>query len=157
MTNLTPAPILVAEDDAQHALLIRAALKAAKLANPILVFEDGEQALGYLGASAVHAPPGAEGACPPVLALLDVHLPGTSGLEVLTWMREQAWLCHVPAVVLTASEEAADIDHAFAAGASSYLIKPVGFQALLDVVRNLDLHLVLTDGVEQDKGLKDTP
>ncbi len=145
MSAQTPAAILVAEDDAQHAILIRAALKAARLANPILVFDDGKQAVAYLQGEDVYAD---RGRYPlPVLGLFDLHLPGLSGLDVLRVMRDQPSLAHVPAVVLTASEDPADIDHSFAAGANSYLIKPVGFEALLEVVRNLGLNWVLTNGV----------
>ncbi|HSH58234.1 MAG TPA: response regulator [Acidimicrobiales bacterium] len=145
MNGQTPAAILVTEDDAQHALLIRAALKAARLANPILVFDEGEQALAYLRGDGVYAD---RGLYPlPVLGLFDLHLPVMSGLDVLRGMREQPGLGHVPAVVLTASEDPADIDRAYSAGANSYLIKPVGFEALLEVVRNLGLHWVLTSDV----------
>lgn len=142
MNGPTPASILVAEDDAQHALLIRAALKAAGLVNPILVFDEGEQALAYLEGEGFYAD---RGLYPfPVLGLFDLHLPDMSGLDVLRRMRETSGLSHVPAVVLTASDDPGDIDHSFAAGANSYLIKPVGFEALLEVVRNLGLHWVLT-------------
>ena len=145
MSSPQAAAILVAEDDAQHALLIRAALKAARLANPILAFDHGEQALAYLNGVGAYAD---RGRYPlPVLGLFDLHLPGMSGLEVLTAMRSQPGLGDVPAVVLTASEDPDDIDLAFSAGANSYLIKPVGFEALLDVVRNLGLNWVLTGGV----------
>jgi DNA-binding NarL/FixJ family response regulator len=48
-------------------------------------------------------------------------------------------------VLLTASDDEADIDGAFAAGATSYLVKPVGFDALLDVVRTLGLPWMLLD------------
>lgn len=145
MNSSTPASILVAEDDAQHALLIRAALKAAGLVNPILVFDEGEQALAYLEGEGLYAD--RELYPFPVLGLFDLHLPGMSGLDVLRCMRETSGLSHVPAVVLTASEDPADIDRAFSAGANSYLIKPVGFEALLEVVRNLGLHWVLTSDV----------
>ena len=145
MSGATPEAILVTEDDAQHALLIRAALKAARLANPILVFEDGEQGLAYLRGEGAYAD--RERYPLPVLGLFDLHLPGMSGLEVLAGMRKQPGLGQVPAVVLTASEDPDDIEHAFSAGADSYLIKPVGFEALLEVVRNLGLHWVLTNGV----------
>ena len=144
-----PAAILVAEDDAQHALLIRAALKAARLANPILVFDDGEQALAYLNGQGAYSD---RDRYPlPVLGLFDLHLSRMSGLDVLQGMRAQPGLGHVPAVVLTASEDPVDIDHAFSVGANSYLIKPVGFEALLEVVRNLGLSWVLTNGMTAEQ------
>ena len=119
------------------------------MANPILVFDDGEQALAYLNGKGVYAD---RGRYPlPVLGLFDLHLAGMSGLDVLRCVREQPGLGRVPAVVLTASEDPVDIDHASSAGANSYLIKRVGFEALLDVVRNLGLHWVLTNGVTAEQ------
>ena len=133
---IAPA-ILVAEDDAQHALLIRASLSAARVANPVHLVHDGEQAVAYLAGTDGYAD--RDRYPPPALVLLDLHMPGRSGIEVLTWLRASPSLARVPFLVLTASEEAAHIDEAFQAGADSYLIKPVGFDALLDVVRNLEL------------------
>ncbi len=133
--------ILVAEDDAQHALLIRAAFVAARLANPIHLVEDGEQAIAYLAGAGRYAE---RDRYPlPALVLLDLHMPRTSGLEVLAWLRSCPGLAGVPVLVLTASEEAADINEAFDAGASSYLVKPVGFDALLDVVKSLELRWLI--------------
>lgn len=149
MNSATPAAILVAEDDAQHALLIRAALKAAGLVNPILVFDEGGQALAYLEGEGIYAE---RRLYPlPVMGLFDLHLTDMSGLDVMRGMREQRGLGHVPAVVLTASEDPVDIDRAFTAGANSYLIKPVGFEALLEVVRNLGLYWVLTGDVTPEQ------
>jgi CheY-like chemotaxis protein len=134
--------ILVAEDDAQHRLLIRAALAAAKLANPVRLVSDGDAAIAYLAGDGDYADRHRHPL--PVLVLLDVHMPGASGLEVLAWMRaEPGSLGQIPTVMLTASDEEADIDAAFATGATSYLVKPVGFDALLDVVRGLGLRWVL--------------
>ena len=134
--------ILVAEDDAQHGLLIQAALAAAKLSNPVRLVTDGHAAIAYLTGDGDYA--NRERYPLPVLVLLDVHMPGTSGLEVLAWLRAQPGsLGQVPTVVLTGSDDEADIDAAFAAGATSYLVKPVGFDALLDVVRGLSLRWML--------------
>ena len=139
----TPA-ILVAEDDAQHAVLIRAALSAAGLANPVHLVEDGEQAVAYLAGTGAYAD---RARYPlPALVLLDLRMPVTSGLEVLAWLRARPGLERVPVLVLTASEEAADINEAFEAGADSYLIKPVGFNALLDVVKDLPLRWLILPG-----------
>lgn len=141
MTVSVPA-ILVAEDDAQHRLLIRAALAAAKLANPVQLVSDGDAAIAYLAGAGT--PSNGHQHPLPVLVLLDVHMPGVSGLEVLAWLRAQPGrLGQIPTVLLTASDDEADIDGAFAAGATSYLVKPVGFDALVDVVRSLGLPWML--------------
>ncbi len=135
--------ILVVEDDGQHALLVRAAFSAAKLANPLHVVNDGDQAIAYLSGDGEYAD---RDCFPlPVLILLDLNLPTTPGLEVLDWLGAHPELRDIPAVILTASDEPSDIHHAFALGARSYLIKPVGFDALLDVVRGLDLFWMVTN------------
>lgn len=134
---MIPGAILVVEDDAQHALLVRATFTAANLVNSVQVVGDAEKAIAYLGGQGPYADRVRHPL--PIAVLLDINLPDRSGLDVLAWMREQPALRSIPVVVLTASEEDADLDRAYAVGADSYLTKPVGFDALLDVVRGLGL------------------
>jgi CheY-like chemotaxis protein len=130
-------PILLVEDDVGQAMLVEKVLGRAHLANPVVAIRNGEDAIAYL-----------EGRAPyddrerhplPVIILLDVHVPGKSGLEILMWLREQKPLTHIPAVMLSGSAESEDIDRAFELGAASYLVKPVAFDALLDTVGSLGL------------------
>lgn len=137
------AAVLVAEDDAQHALHLLACLRATKLANPVVVVGSGEEAVAYLGGEGPYADRRRHP--PPVLALVDLDLPGMSGLDVVCWMRER-FIDHWVPVILTTSGEASDLGHALSAGARSYLVKPVGLDALLEAVRNLELPWVLIDG-----------
>jgi CheY-like chemotaxis protein len=75
----------------------------------------------------------------PTLMLLDLQLPRRSGHEVLQWLRAQAEdLKRLPVVVLTSSREPRDINRAYELGANSYLVKPVSFDALLDLVQLLE-------------------
>ncbi|HEX9711276.1 MAG TPA: response regulator [Actinomycetota bacterium] len=128
--------ILVAEDDPQHAELILEAFSAAKIANPVLVCKDGAEAIAHLSEEALQ--PGADGV--PSLLLLDLHLPRRSGLEVLEWVKDQRHLKFVPVVMLTSSREAEDMTKAYELGANSYLVKPVGFDALVQVIRTLGMY-----------------
>lgn len=137
MTPLDRSVVLVAEDDDQHALLIRAALGAARLANPVQIVRDGNEAVDYLGGEGRYADRTSFPAA--ALLLLDLDMPGRSGLEVLAWLQSRPELSHLPAVVLTASEVGEDVTRAYELGAASYLVKPVGFDALLDVVWGLGL------------------
>lgn len=134
----TDATILVVEDDPGHAMLIQEAFAAAQLANPLHVVSDGEEAIAYLEGTGPYADRDTHPL--PVLVLLDIHMPKRSGLDVLEWMRGEPELKRVPVIMLTASEDDGDIDRAYELGANSYLIKPVGFDALLDVVRTLGLY-----------------
>ncbi|HEV8420595.1 MAG TPA: response regulator [Actinomycetota bacterium] len=134
-------PILLVEDDESQALLVERVLRKAKLANPLLALRNGEEALAYLEGLGRY---GDRSRYPlPALVLLDVHIPGKSGLEILTWLREHRSLDHIPAVMLSGSAESEDIDRAFELGAASYLVKPVAFDALLDTVGGLGLSWVI--------------
>jgi CheY-like chemotaxis protein len=129
--------VLLVEDNRDDALLIRRAFRKARLAPPAHV-EDGEAAVAYL----VHAGADGDGApgALPALVLLDLKLPRKSGLDVLAWLRAQDTLRRLPVVVLTSSREAPDVRRAYDLGANSYLVKPVGFEALLQLVETLGLY-----------------
>ena len=61
----------------------------------------------------------------PDLVLLDVSLPGMDGLEVLARMRDDAVLCDVPVIVVTAHAMAGDRERYLAAGFDGYVPKPI--------------------------------
>lgn len=81
--------------------------------------------------------------------LLDLKLPRRSGHEVLAWIRQEPAINRLPVMVLTSSREAADINRAYDLDANSYLTKPVGFDALLEMVRRVGLYwLILNEKPE---------
>ena len=71
----------------------------------------------------------------PDVALIDVLLPGESGLELTAWLRGQAWAAHLPIVVLTGLEHDEVIGLAFEAGATDFIRKPVEAPLLLHRVQ----------------------
>jgi DNA-binding response OmpR family regulator len=82
----------------------------------------------------------------PVFVLLDLKLPRRTGLEVLEWVKERAGVKRIPIVVLTSSKHDSDVNRAYELGANSYLVKPVSFQGLIDLVKTLQLYwLVLNE------------
>jgi len=139
--NLTHYTILLVEDDSNDVLLIQRAFRKANLANPLQVVRDGEDAIAYLAGQAPYT--NREHYPLPVLLLLDLKLPRKSGFEVLAWLRQQPGLKRLPVVVLTSSSRTADINQAYELGANSYLVKPVAFDALLDMVRTLNLYWLI--------------
>ena len=143
--------ILLVEDNATDALMVQRAFKKAHLVNPIQVVDDGDKAVAYLGGAGIYAD--REKYPLPVLLLLDLKLPRRSGLEVLEWLRQQPGLRRLPVVVLTSSKEGTDVNRAYDLGANSYLVKPVDFDPLLEMVRTLGMYwVVMNEKPETDAG-----
>jgi len=143
--------ILLAEDDPNDVLLIQRAFQRNHVANPVQVVRDGEEALAYLSGQAPFVD--RERHPLPVLMLMDLKMPRKSGLEVLEWVRQQPGLKRLPIIVLTSSNQSPDINRAYELGANSYLVKPAGFDSLLELVKNLDMYwLILNEKPELDGG-----
>lgn len=118
-TNRT---LLLVEDNEDDVFLMRRALKGAKVANPLFVAEDGQQAVDYLGGAGKYSD---RTQYPlPAVVFLDLKLPLLSGHEVLSWIRRQTELDSVVVIVLTSSSEARDLNRCYSLGANSYLVKP---------------------------------
>lgn len=132
--------LLLVEDDSNDVILIRRAFKKAQFAIRIQMVHDGEQAINYLCGDDQYAD---RIAYPlPNLILLDLKLPRKSGFEVLQWVRQQPLLRRIPVIVLTSSKESPDINQAYDLGANSYLVKPVEFNSLVDLITTLNLYWV---------------
>jgi len=136
--NIHAHAILVVEDDANDVLLLTRAFRKAKVSTPFHVVADGEAAMAYLAGTAPFT--NRQQHPLPDLILLDLKLPRVSGLEVLAWLRQEPELKRTPVVVLTSSRENKDINQAYELGANSYLVKPVAFDALLELVQHLNLY-----------------
>jgi CheY-like chemotaxis protein len=133
--------ILIVEDDPNDLLLIQRAFGKARILNPLQSVGNGDDAVAYLAGEGAYAD--REQHPFPVLVLLDLKLPRRSGLEVLQWIRAQAGLKRLPVVVLTSSKEATDVNQAYDLGANSYLVKPVGFDSLLELVKSLEVYWLI--------------
>ena len=146
--NQNDCVILLAEDDPNDVLLIQRALQRSHIANPLQVVRDGADAVAYLNGDLQYAD--RERYPLPVLLLMDLKMPRKSGLEVLEWLRQQTGgLRRLPVVVLTSSNQSLDINRAYDLGANSYLVKPAGFDSLLELVKNLDMYwLILNEKPE---------
>ncbi len=129
-------PILVVEDDQDHALLIRSVFeRRSSLGAVIRVVSTGQQALDYLEG----IPPyddRTENPLPEVI-ILDLGLPGMNGFDVLSWLSVSEEHSDIPVVVFTSSTDPADARMAYSLGARSYKTKPADFGELVDVVRDV--------------------
>jgi len=124
--------LLLVEDNEADVLFFKRALARTKSPPPIEVVVNGVEAVQYLSGAGRFADRSLHPL--PSLVLLDLKLPRMSGLEVLEWMKTHPGLEEVRTVVLTSSSEESDIRRAAALGAISYVVKPVEFAALQEVV-----------------------
>ena len=69
------------------------------------------------------------------LILLDIHMPGLNGIEVLQRIREQKELTRTPVIMLSTSDNPKDVEVCYRAGANGYVIKPVGLQSLTSAMK----------------------
>lgn len=133
--------ILLVEDNETDVLLIQRAFGKAKLANPVHVVTDGDAAVAYLNGDGEYAD--RERFPLPLLILLDLKLPRRSGLEVLEWLRGQETLRRTPVVMLTSSQQSRDVNAAYDFGVNSYLVKPVEFDALFELLKTVKLYWIM--------------
>ena len=99
---------------------------------------DGEQAIDYLSGRGAYA--NRERNPLPYLLLLDLKMPGTDGFEVLQWIRGEPELRRLLVVVLTSSNLQADVDRAYELGANSYLVKPVEFDEMVNMLQRFEAY-----------------
>jgi len=130
-----PITILMADDDPDDRLMTQEAFEEAHLANALHFVEDGEALLDYLYHRGPYA---ARGADPePGLILLDLNMPKKDGRQALKEIKADPLLRHIPIVVLTTSKAEEDILRTYDLGVNSFIIKPVTFVALVELVKTL--------------------
>lgn len=127
--------ILVAEDNPDHALLVRLAVERARSGLDVRVVGDGLEVLDYLQGSGRYAPRDAHPF--PDLVILDLSMPRLDGFGLLERLRGRPGLDGVPVVVLTSSASPEDESRALALGARSFHTKPADAEALGLQVRGI--------------------
>lgn len=142
--------ILLVEDNPDDQLLTRSALERSRLANDIIVVEDGAVALDFLLCAGKFA--GRDPERLPQLVLLDLKLPKVDGIEVLRRLRENPRTRRLPVVVLTSSKAEADLVAAYDGGCNSYVRKPVDFTDFSEVARQLGLYWLLVNEAPRGEG-----
>lgn len=124
----TLSAVLLVEDNPQDTTWFRLAYREAAIPNPLILAAEGREALPYLGPPPVQC-------LLPALLVTDLHMPGMNGLALLAWLQTRPHLHHLPAVVLTDSD---DPDHrlrALSLGARDYALKPRDFPAMVELLR----------------------
>jgi two-component system, chemotaxis family, response regulator Rcp1 len=124
--------IMLVEDNPGDVDLTRAALRRGKLSNHLTVATDGEEALAILHKASDHS----QGRLPDLI-LLDLNLPGKSGVEVLAEIKEHPQFRRIPVVIMTSSKAEEDIVRTYDLHANCYVTKPVDLDQFRKVVRSI--------------------
>ena len=107
-------PILIAEDEEADIFFLRRAARKAGVQNPLIVVQDGQQAIDYLKDTDQQ----------PGLVMLDLKMPRLSGFDVLEWLGTQPRFKQTPIVVLSSSADPGDMARALELGARDFITKP---------------------------------
>jgi len=127
-----PITILCADDDPEDRMLIKEAWEENRLANELHFVEDGEELINYLRRRGKYET--LKGAPLPGMILLDLNMPKKDGREALQELKADSRLRLIPVIVLTTSKAEEDIIRAYDLGVNSFIMKPVTFQSLVDLV-----------------------
>ena len=130
--------ILLVDDDLGDQELTRRALRHESLDVDLRIVNDGVEAMEYLTRSG--SDHDEQSAPTPDLILLDLNMPRKNGREVLKELRSDASLTRIPVVVLTTSEQEADILRSYDLGCNSYIQKPVEIDQFVGCVRRLGMY-----------------
>jgi len=135
--------IVIVEDSPYDAELMVRSLKKNRLANSLIVLEDGEQALDFIFCRGKYTGRDSSGA--PKVIFLDLKLPKVDGLEVLKQVKSNEQTRKIPVIIVTSSKEDPDIATAYDLGANSYVVKPVDFDNFVRKMTQLGLYWLVVN------------
>lgn len=115
------AMVLIADDEPSMRLLVRATIESDQY--QVMEASDGDEAWAMIKEHK------------PSVVLLDVQMPGRTGLEVLAMIRSDPSLAATRVIIVTAKALKADVEVGMAAGADLYLTKPF---SPLDLLTRVD-------------------
>jgi two-component system response regulator len=145
LDKMNEVEIVLVEDNPYDAELTLRALKNRGLANKLLTFPDGVEALDFLFGTGAYA--GRNLAVRPKVVLLDLKLPRISGLEVLQRIKNDERTKTIPVVIMTSSQEESDIVRSYNLGVNSYMVKPVDFDKFFQAVEEMGLYWLLLNKI----------
>jgi CheY-like chemotaxis protein len=146
--------ILLAEDNAGHVALIKKNLARMGFKSKIMVFNDGQEALDFLfqrGSATVRDPQTT------YLLLLDIRMPKVDGITVLERIKSSSELCDMPVIMLTSSDEEAEIRKCYELGCSDYIVKPVKYESFAEIIERKVSASLLMSIVELSDISKEPP
>lgn len=129
-----PIEILLVEDNPGDIELTQEAFREANIADSLRVVKNGDEALDYLYQRGEYS-----NVARPDIILLDLNMPGKNGKEVLAIIKEDDALKDIPVIILTSSEAEQEITKSYKLHANAYIVKPLEYQQLLQIIRSVGL------------------
>ena len=110
--------ILLIEDDLIEVMKLKRTVSKLNLKHSNIEAKNGEEALTYLRS----------GEKLPDIILLDLNMPRMNGIEFLEILKADELLQYLPTIILTTSENRADLLKCYQAGIAGYVIKPLKYE-----------------------------
>jgi CheY-like chemotaxis protein len=128
-----PFRILQVDDDPDAAFLIQTALQRNNIPIQLHAVHNGNEALDFLRGKDRYA------ALPcPDLILLDLNMPGKDEREVLSEVKADPCLSHIPVIIMSTSDSEEDIRTSYRLHANSYVVKPASLSGLYETVEAIE-------------------
>ncbi len=130
--NLYSKVILMIEDNPGNACLMEQVLKESSFPHRFFLAEDGEEAMDFLGQKHKYS----QRPCPDLI-ILDLNLPKRDGYEVLSDIKSDPDLKHIPVVILASESSGQNIRNVYDMHANCYISKPDNLFEFVKVVKSL--------------------
>lgn len=125
--------ILIVEDNAGDARLIKEVFKENKVVNSLYFVNDGVEAMEFLNGMGKY-----KGMLAPDLIILDLNLPRKDGREVLAEIKSDERFKHIPVVIMTISQLEEDILKSYNLHANCYVTKPIDLNQFVKVIQSIE-------------------
>lgn len=140
--------ILMADDDPDDQILLQEALRENQIQNTVCFVENGEELIDYLTGKGKFE---GQELITPGLILLDLNMPKMDGRQALKLVKADPILKKIPIIVLTTSRADADILECYDLGVNSFISKPVNFQELVEVTKEISNYWLGTVSLPENK------
>ena len=125
--------IVIAEDDADDQFLFQTAFEENGLTFQIEFVNNGVELISYLDSCKVTA----DQTDLPSLIILDLNMPKKDGREVLKEIKDHPVYKIIPVIIFTTTKNEMEVRRCYELGANSYIVKPVSFDGLLNIIREI--------------------
>lgn len=125
--------ILVVEDNSGDARLIKEVMNDNKIFSSFYLAKDGVEAMDFLKHNGKF-----KNSPKPDLIILDLNLPRMDGREVLSEIKNDEKLKHIPIVIMTISQAEEDILKSYNLHANCYITKPIDLNQFIKVVKSIE-------------------